>query len=200
MPNGLEDQVTTDFDTEFTTVELLRNCNAETRGVDAFALSLLKAERQMRRLFTFLVFQFPCFGNSDVATLRKALTRKPRIYFEGFIKGLDALSPISIKQLIGADHDRLRQSLDEAVAIRNKIFHGQLTDRYLSRDDLFTSVDDIEKWCRLLAESTDQQFGYDGFGRNSYRKATDTSLPQSLKVQIASVSDYEIFLKRVLSR
>jgi hypothetical protein len=49
------------FQGEFQTVELIERSDAETRGVDAFALSLLKAERQLRRLFTYLVFQYPCF-------------------------------------------------------------------------------------------------------------------------------------------
>jgi hypothetical protein len=49
---------------EFATVDLIIRSNAETRGVDAFALALLKAERQIRRLFIHLVYQFPCFGEN----------------------------------------------------------------------------------------------------------------------------------------
>lgn len=42
---------------EFDTVGLIVNSTSETRGVDAFALATIKAERQLRKLFTHLVFQ-----------------------------------------------------------------------------------------------------------------------------------------------
>jgi hypothetical protein len=192
--------VTTDFDNEFETVQLLTNCGAETRGVDAFALSVIKAERQMRRLFTYLIFQFSCFGPSDTAMLRNVLTKQRGIYFDGFIKGVDALYPKPVKNLIGLDYDRLRTAVDDAIAIRNKIFHGQVTDRYLSREDLFSTVDQIMEWCQLLAETAVNEFEYDGFARNSYRKAANPNLSASFKRQISSVAEYEAFLTSVLSR
>lgn len=73
------------FKDEFVTVDLIKAFNAETGGVDAFALALIKAERQMRKLVTHLVFQFPCFQSNDVIKLRTALANNPRVYFEGFI-------------------------------------------------------------------------------------------------------------------
>lgn len=69
---------------EFTTVDLILGSDAETRGVDAFALSLIKAERQARRLFTHLVFQYPAFSSSDVPALRAVLARNRGVYFDGF--------------------------------------------------------------------------------------------------------------------
>ena len=47
---------------EFRTVDLIVASSAETRGVDAFALSVIEAERQIRRLVTHLVYQFPSFA------------------------------------------------------------------------------------------------------------------------------------------
>lgn len=41
---------------EFSTVDLLLGSGAETRAVDAFALALIKAERQARKLVTHLVY------------------------------------------------------------------------------------------------------------------------------------------------
>ena len=61
---------------EFQTVDLIVKSDAETRGVDAFALSLIKAERQIRKLFTYLMFQFPAFTVSDFANFRSALARE----------------------------------------------------------------------------------------------------------------------------
>jgi hypothetical protein len=43
---------------EFATVSLILGSQAETRGVDAFALSLIKAERQIRKLVTHLCISF----------------------------------------------------------------------------------------------------------------------------------------------
>lgn len=189
-----------DFVEEFKTIDLLRQSNAETRGVDAFALSLMKTERQMRRLFTHLIFQYPCFDNHQVADLRNTLAKQKGIYFDGFMKGFDALYSKSIKELIGTDYDRLRRLVNDAILIRNKIFHGQITDRRLTRDELFQLVDELTLWCSLLAKGAITEFGYDGFGRNSYRKTSEADLPRRFKIQFGSLADYEAFLKKVLSR
>ena len=62
-------------------------CSAESRGVAAFALSVIKAERQIRKLFTHLVFQAPAFDSADIQNLRKVLADNRDVYFEGFIAG-----------------------------------------------------------------------------------------------------------------
>ena len=125
------------YQEEFHTVELIRNSNAETRGVDAFALALIKAERQVRKLMTHLVFQFPCFSKSDTPELREVLANNRNIYFDGFIQGFDSICSKSIKELVGEKHDELKNLICESIEHRNKIFHGQLTNNNLSRDKLF---------------------------------------------------------------
>jgi hypothetical protein len=140
--------------------------------VDAFALSLIKAERQIRKLVTHLIYQFPCFGPGDIPSLRKTLVDNRRVYFEGFEKGFSVLYPRGISDLVGSEYQRLRGRIDEAIDYRNKIFHGQLTSKNLTRDDLLAYVDDIRTWCKTLAESALAEVGYDGFGRNSFQKST----------------------------
>jgi hypothetical protein len=178
-------------------ITLLRNSDAETRAVDAFALCLIETEGQIRRLLTYLVFQYPCFSKSNVPNLRNALAGQKRIYFDGFERGIDILYPRTIKQMVGVEYDNLRRMIDEAIVVRNKIFHGQVTDRYLSRGDLFELVDQLITWCQLLAASTVKEFSYDGFARNAYRKAPDVTLAQRFKLQFVGITDYEAFLKRV---
>jgi hypothetical protein len=78
------------YEAEFKTVDLIMQSSAKTRGVDAFALALIKAERQIRKLFTHLIYQFPCFGASNVRTLRETLAANRRVYFAGFVNGFDA--------------------------------------------------------------------------------------------------------------
>ena len=128
---------------EFSTVDLILKSQSETCGVDAFALSLIKAERQARKLFTYLIYQFPAFSPSDKKGLRQTLAANGQVYFEGIIAGLDALSPMPVKELVGREYQRLRSRLAEFGKHRNKIFHGQLTADCLSRDYLFRAVKDI---------------------------------------------------------
>src|SRR5690242_1145896 len=93
---------------EFETVDIILASKAPTRGVDAFALSLIKAERQIRKLFTHLVYQFPAFGTADIPALRSALGASNRVYFEGFIAGVGALYCRPVADLIGPDYTRLK--------------------------------------------------------------------------------------------
>ena len=168
--------------------------------MDAFALSLLKAERQIRRLFTHLVYQFLCFGPSDVAHLRETLANNRKVYFRGVVRGFDVLYPRSVKTLVGAEYDRLSGRLDDTINHRNKIFHGQLTSSYLSREDLLGYVTDIRLWCRTLAESSLIEFSYDGFARNSFQKSTLTELYKRFNVQLNSVESYPDFIHQYMQR
>jgi hypothetical protein len=188
------------FDDEFQTVDLILHSCAETRGVDAFTLALVKSERQIRRLVTHLVFQFPCFTVSDVGGLRASLGRNPRVFLEGFLRGFDVLCPRTVENLIGASYAQLRKRIDEAIDHRNKIFHGQLTSRSLSRKDLVEYVDDIRAWCKLLADGAYLELKYDGFVRNSFRKSEIGDLSERFKLRFSDVSDYEKFIEQHLQR
>lgn len=185
---------------EFATVDLLLASSAETRGVDAFALCLIKAERQARKLVTHLVYQFPAFGPSDVTSLRNTLAASRRVYFAGFLAGFDALSPQPIQALIGPQHVHLRGRLDEAIDHRNKIFHGQLTTRSLSRKDLMDLATDIKTWCSLLAHGASTETGYDGFGRNSFQKSMIADVSKRFRQQLGSIKDYETFIRAHMER
>jgi hypothetical protein len=185
---------------EFETVYLILSSSAETRGVDAFALSVIKAERQIRKLFTHLVYQFPAFGPLDLAGLRNTLAASRRVYFESFLAGFDALYPRSVEALVGQDYTRLKPRLDEAIDHRNKIFHGQLTSRGLTRQDLEALVADIQAWCTTLATNAFAELGYDGFGWNSLHKSKIPDLAARFKVQFTSLADYADFIRTKMER
>jgi hypothetical protein len=180
---------------EFTTVDAVLATHAETRGVDAFALSVIKAERQIRKLFTHLVFQAPSFGPPDVQALRKALADSRDVYFQGFIAGWDALYPRPVSGFVGPEYQLLLARLSEATRHRNKIFHGQLTNSSLSSGDLLGFVADIRSWCSTLGANAAIEIDYDGFGRNSFRKSTIVGLGARHLVKFASIADYEAFIK-----
>ena len=185
---------------DFKTVDLIVRSDAETRGVDAFALSLIKAERQMRRLVTHLIYQFPCFGVKDIGQLRDTLADNRRVYFEGFERGFNALYPLTVRDLAGIEYDRLRPRLNEAIDHRNKLFHGQLTPKWLSREDLLEFVADIRSWCEALATGANAKVGYDGFARDSFRKSALADLSDRLKLQLANVQDYASFIHTHMQR
>jgi len=180
---------------EFKTVDLVLGLKAETSGVDAFALSLIKAERQIRKLFTYLVFQSPAFlTTADILCLIKTLAADRYVYFNGVVTGFDALSPTPVKELIGPEYGRLWARFCEFARFRNKIFHGQLTGEDLTTVELRTNVDDIKLWCRLLAKRATCELGYDGFARDSFRKSPMPDLANRLQVKIESVEQYAAFI------
>lgn len=189
-----------DIDSEFCTIDLILNSCAETRGVDAFTLALIKVEKQIRRLFTHLVFQFPCFTSTDVDSLLSTLNSCKNVYFEGLETGLNALYPVSVETLVGISHGALRARITEAQRYRNKIFHGQLTDQGLTRDDLVNLTNDLRSWCKALANGANAEFGYDGFARNSFQKSQMLDLASRLLEQFANIGDYEVFIKRHMAR
>ncbi|QEZ44122.1 hypothetical protein [Cupriavidus oxalaticus] len=114
------------FADEFAVIDMIAASQLPTRAVDAFALSIIKMERQMRRLFTYLIFQSDAFDATDVEALRNILSTNDKVYFEGFERGINALYQSSVEQMVGAEYEVLRPAVSEAVAVRNKIFHGQL--------------------------------------------------------------------------
>lgn len=187
------------FAGEFAAVDWLVQSDLETSGVDAFALALIKAERQIRRIFTYVVFQNEAFGCNDVASLRDILGKNRRCYFEGFERGINATLQTPIEVLVGVEYQQLRPLLDEAIEARNKIFHGQLTNRRLSRADLLAYVATVRRWCELLATGAASEIGYDGFERNSFRKGLLGCAAQ-YKAHLADLGAYEQFLKDHVAR
>lgn len=185
---------------EFATVDLVLNSEARTHAVDAFALALIKRERQARRLFTYLVYQYPWCDSTTVPGLRRALATRKDVYFNGVIAGWNALYPRSVASLVGPEHARLWPRLEQASRHRNKIFHGQVTVAGLSRAELKGLVIDIRSWCEILAASAAAEVGYDGFGRNSFRKATDAQLSQGFKEQLGNIVAYEVFIATHMKR
>ena len=67
-------------ETEFATVELILNTPLETRAIDAFALSIIKSERQVRRIFSYLIYQHPNYGLEDSKTIRSILSKNKKMY------------------------------------------------------------------------------------------------------------------------
>lgn len=188
-------------DDEFVTVDLVLGSKAHTLGVDAFALSVIKAERQARRLLTYLVYQHSWCTLQLIPELKSALESSTKVDFAGVLKGWDALYPCSVEQLVGGQYARLKARLDEAKRYGNKIFHGQLTSKGLSRSQLLALVEDIRAWCQAFGSGAQTAVGYDGCGRDSFRKARNAAaLCATYKERLAGLDDYRSFICKRMER
>ncbi len=172
------------FQEQFKTVDLLLNSTCETRGVDAFSLAVIKAERQIRRIFTHLLYQSSTFSESDIPQLKEVLASNRGVDFKGSINGFNALYPRTIEEIFGEQYQLSFSAMRESVKYRNKLFHGQLTGKHLTRNELYDVILNIEQWCSTLAEKTREELGYDGFARNSYQKSSMPEKFSNLKIDI----------------
>lgn len=186
------------FKSDFGTVDLILESSYETRGVDAFALSIIKTEKQIRRVFTYLIFQNPTYSIKDYNELRRTLASNTKIYFTGFISGIDLILPQSLKHIYGENYENDIQKVVEFTKERNKIFHGQITKDGLTRDDLISRVEHLKVWCENISEKLIVEIGYDGFS-DSYKKS---SLDLKLKNldKFDTIEKYSGFLKKEVQR
>ncbi len=186
------------FQEQFKTVDLLLNSTCETRGVDAFTLAVIKAERQIRRIFTHLIYQSSAFSESDIPRLKEVLASNRGVYFEGFINGFNALYPRTLEEIYGEEYQLSLSAMIESVEYRNKLFHGQLTGTHLTRKDLYDIIYNIKQWCSTLAKKTSEELGYDGVARNSYQKSSMPDKFSNVKINIRSITEYREFISRYM--
>ncbi|MCH4895972.1 hypothetical protein E0494_04580 [Marinilabiliaceae bacterium JC040] len=180
------------YENEFETVKLILNSNSEVKGVDAFVLSLIKSERQMRKIFTFLVYQN--FNKKDVNELRCLLAKNRKLYFNHFVLGVNILSDNLLKNQYGDSFDNDYLKMEKMKIVRNKIFHGQISDKGITRSELIDIVEFIMRWCRKISEIMLENIGYDGFARNSYQKSK-LNIKDLFKFN--NISEYDFFLRNL---
>lgn len=183
---------------EFSTVDLLLGSDAETRAVDAFAISWMKLEKQIRRLTSNLIFQHSAFEegvSKHKSGIRKAVLLKKSANHKKFIRAFHLLSDCSVKDLMGDQYRALKRETDRAYGYRNKILHGQQTGELLTRSELEKCVASMREWCELLAVRADERIGYDGFSTNSLRKNGRKEI--SAAVDNALVEGWEEFIRKI---
>lgn len=165
--------MTQGIDEEFKTVDLVLLSGASTMCVDAFCLTWIKFERQLRKLAANLLFQASDLLEDDEdskSKLRAALARKSKLNHNRFIHGIEKLTATTARQIMGNDYKSLRRSIETAYTYRNKLFHGQQTGHNLNQEQLMLVQSDVRQWCEILAQEGFSRFGYDGFSRNSLHK------------------------------
>ena len=154
--------------TEFATVEAIWDTDGETRRVDALVLSWVKYEKQLRRLFSFFVFQHPKITANTLDAVILAFADNRNLYPETFISGIKALGVTPLPKLLGNSHAQLWSEITRIKKYRNKLMHGQLTGQGIKSPQLERDVIHIINWISAVAQAADAAFGYDGLRRNTY--------------------------------
>jgi hypothetical protein len=145
------------------------------------------------------VYQATAFGPEHVEEMKRVLGARRKAYFEGFERGINDRSRISIEEMVGPQYAELRPILSDAFDVRNKVFRGQVTMRCLQREQLGELTDYIWRRCRLLADGTSREIRYDGFGRNSFRKGP-VGLAEKFKLGVDTAKKYRAFVRRHVER
>lgn len=190
-------QFPSSFIDEFKTVEILLNSPFPTGRTDAFVIAWVKSERQVRRIFSYLIYQFPVFEKKDVQPITQVITARNNLYFNNFIEGFNSLYSKTYRDIVGASYDGLKADLVRINKFRNKIFHGQPTGQSLDASQLCSETEKIQRWCFEIANKMQSEIGYDGFTRNSFRKSRKENMALSYKVQIASFDELKAFVKKM---
>jgi len=187
------------FESEFEVIEYLLNSNNESRAIDSFSLSLLKIEKQIRKIFTHLIYQYECFKPSDNRKIINILSANKNIYFRHLIIGINLIYFKEIKDIYGVGYEVDYNSISNLKNFRNKIFHGQLTGQKLSRTELTGFVTIMKRWSKQIAESFQDEINYDGFERNSLKKSKK-DFSTLLKYKITNIEDLEKLLDEMTSK
>ena len=160
---------------EFATVEAVWNSGAETRRVDALLLSWVKYEKQLRRLFSFFVFQHPAITADKIDSIISAFAANRNLNPETFISGIKTLGVTPLPKLLGDSHTKLWPEITRIKKYRNKIMHGQHTGQGITSSQLEQDVILLIKWISSLAQAAHDAYGYDGVKRNTYVAARQSA-------------------------
>jgi hypothetical protein len=161
---------------EFETVQAVIGSDGSTRRVDALLLTWVKHEKQLRRLFCFLVFQYVSVDKENLEDMVEAISGNNRLYPETFLKGINQLINGNVAELFGDRYSELSVELACIRAYRNKLMHGQITGQRVSSRTLERDLHILVDWIAALAAGANQRFGYDGITRNTYRAAKASSM------------------------
>ena len=157
--------------TEFVTVDAVLATRGATRCVDAFALTWIKAEKQLRRLFCFLLFQSQHVSDANRQQYEVVIVQNRDLYFDSFVACFNALSPKLLRDLVGSEYDQFVKNIHRMRDYRGKVIHGQVSGQGITSRQLQGDIALLRTWIEAVARVCQRELGYDGLGRNTYRKA-----------------------------
>lgn len=185
---------------EFATVELLWRSSAVTRCTDALLLSWVKYEKQLRRLFCFLIFQHPNITRETIESVVATLADNKKLNPETFLAGIRALGVTPVPRLLDAHYLRLCPELTRIKKSRNKLMHGQITGRNISADQLEQDILILIEWISRLANAAQLAFGYDGLRRNTYISAKSIAKINVTKYPFTNVTEFRSWLSTLVRK
>lgn len=156
---------------EFVTIELIYRSVGKTRRVDAMLLTWIKYEKQLRKLFCFLVYQHPNIDRANSTEIMDAMAGNRNLNPASLQDCIAALGVTPVPTLVGNDHAALKAELDRIKKYRNKLMHGQISGQSIQSAQLERDIGWIIKWMTALADGADEAFGYDGLRRNTFTNA-----------------------------
>lgn len=186
--------------TEFATVQLLLGSPAATRATDALAISWIKYEKQLRRLFCFLVFQHPAIDRTRIDEVIAILVGDHNLNPTSLIAGIAELGVTDVPQLLGARYTELAGQMERIREYRNKIMHGQVTGLGLQASQLERDILWIVEWMDLLGQAAHENFGYDGIQRNTFIRAKAASSIAVNHYPFAGPDDFLSWLTKLTKR
>lgn len=182
---------------EFATVEALWASSGETRRVDSLVLAWVKYEKQLRRIFCFLVYQHPSFSEKSIVGIIDVLVQNRKLYPETLIRAIEGLGVKKISSLIGTEYGTLAAEVDRIKKYRNKLIHGQVTGQAISSAQLERDVRYLVAWVAALAKGAQSQLGYDGLGRNTFRAAKGALSTAVASYPFSTSADFKTWLDGV---
>lgn len=182
---------------EFATIDALWRSNAETRRVDSLLLAWVKYEKQLRRLFCFLVYQHPRINSKHIDSLITVLAKNRKLYPETFTKAIGRLGVKSVPMLVGPEYRNLSAELQRIQRVRNKLMHGQITGLKIKSIQLERDVRSIVEWVSLLAAGAQTELGYDGLGRNTFKQAKSVVQQSVAKYPFSTVKEFGVWLRGI---
>ncbi len=156
---------------EFATVDTILDLRAVTSRVDAFALTWIKVEKQLRRLFAYLIFLHPGVTRENREEYIGAMVENKNLSFESLITCFNELSSVPLATIVGARYGEFMGHMQRIRAYRNKILHGQLTGKNLTAENLEADIKILRAWVKAVADGCQARIGYDGVGRNTFMQA-----------------------------
>ncbi len=180
---------------EFATIESLWSSSAQTRRVDSLLLSWVKYEKQLRRLFCFLVFQHPRITQESIESVITTMAVNRDLKPETFLAGIESLGVTPVQELLGEHHQRLWREIKLIKRIRNKLMHGQITGMKVTSAQLERNVLLLIEWISTLANAAEATFGYDGIRRNTFRAAKSVQKINIAKYPFSGVGEFKSWLK-----
>jgi hypothetical protein len=156
---------------EFKTVASIWNLGASTSFLDALVLCWVKHEKQLRKLFSFILYRHPFVDSGNFRDIERTMAANKRLFPESFMREIEVVGGVAIPDLVGPRYDELFRKIAQIHTYRDKVMHGQVSATGIGPKKLQDDALVIIEWIDLLGAGAEAAFGYDGVVRDSFAEA-----------------------------